>query len=523
MRPKPMVLVILDGWGVREERHGNAIYHAATPHFDGWWRSRPHALVQTSEEHVGLPEGQMGNSEVGHTNLGAGRVVSQDLTRIDRAIRDGRLGDNEAVRRLLHQTVVHRGVLHLCGLFSPGGVHAHTAHLLAAVHVAQQQGVQQIALHAILDGRDTPPRSALGYVATVQEALQRFGVGRIVSVCGRYYAMDRDKRWDRVQKAYDMMTRGVGHRASDPLSAIQAGYDRGEDDEFIQPTLIVGEDASVTCLEDGDAVWMVNFRADRMREICHALRDPSQGQNAFQGFVRQRQPKLASLLTMTQYDAGLPAVEVAFPPEPLTQILGEVLSQHGLRQLRAAETEKYAHVTYFFNGGQELLFPGEERLLVPSPKVATYDVQPSMAAEHLTDCLLAWLAQDARMPDGGVDLVVVNYANADMVGHTGRWDAAVEAVEVVDRCLGRLAEVVLSMGGELLITADHGNADCMIEHATGQPHTAHTLSAAPLLYLGRSATIRDGRLCDIAPTLLALMDLPQPTQMTGASLIAVNV
>lgn len=517
--PKPIVLVVLDGWGFRAETQHNAIHHAKTPHFDHWWQSRPHALVQTCAEHVGLPDGQMGNSEVGHTNLGAGRIVYQDFTRINRAVWQGHLADNLAIKETVERALRVDGAVHLCGLLSPGGVHSHSEHVLAAVMAAKNCGAKRIYIHAILDGRDTPPRSALDYLAPFQEALQYIGAGRIVSVCGRYYAMDRDKRWERVQKAYDMLTLGHGYQAVDPLRAVQDGYDRGENDEFLKPTLILDADDAVTTLADGDSLLMLNFRADRMREICHALLDPQEGEGAFSGFARQRKPKLSSMLTMTQYDATLHPVTVAFPSEPLTNVLGAFLSQRGLRQLRAAETEKYAHVTYFFNGGAETAFPGEARLMIPSPKVATYDLQPEMAAEILTDQLVERVVTVAGQAEGGFDFIVVNYANPDMVGHTGQFEATVRAIETVDRCLGRLAQAVLSVGGELLITSDHGNADCMVTSTTGQPHTAHTVSPAPLLYLGRPAVLEDGRLCDIAPTLLRLMGLPQPEQMTGTPLL----
>ncbi|MBF0162079.1 MAG: 2,3-bisphosphoglycerate-independent phosphoglycerate mutase [Magnetococcales bacterium] len=513
MRAKPITLVVLDGWGVRAETRHNAIHHAHTPNFDRWWQERPHALVQTSAGDVGLPEGQMGNSEVGHTNLGAGRIVYQDLTRINQAIWSGGLADNPAIEETIEKALACQGAVHLCGLLSPGGIHSHSEHLLAAVLAAKNCQAKKIYIHAILDGRDTPPRSAGEYLQAFQDGLKRIGAGRIVSVCGRYYAMDRDNRWERVQKAYDMLTLGSGHRASTPLLALQAGYERGEDDEFIQPTLVVADGQEAITLQDGDGLLMLNFRADRMREICHALLDPASGARAFQGFVRSRQPRLAGMLTMTLYENSLQPVAVAFPPQPLTHLLGERVSRMGWRQLRAAETEKYAHVTYFFNGGQEAPFPGEERLLIPSPPVATYDQHPAMSAEALTEGVIQRLAQDP------FDFVVVNYANPDMVGHTGQFAATVEAIATVDRCLGRLAEAVLQMGGELLITADHGNADCMWDDESNQPHTAHTSHPAPLIYLGRPAKLRNGRLCDVAPTLLQLLELPQPEQMTGLPLL----
>ncbi|WP_130470276.1 2,3-bisphosphoglycerate-independent phosphoglycerate mutase [Candidatus Magnetaquicoccus inordinatus] len=515
MRAKPVALVVLDGWGINQDSRYNAIHHAATPNYDRWLNSQPHTLVQTSAGDVGLPDGQMGNSEVGHTNLGAGRIVYQDLTRINKAIWDGELASNLALEQSIQTAIEKQSAIHICGLLSPGGIHSHSDHLLAAVLTAKDCRAKKVYIHAILDGRDTPPRSALTYLEEFQRALKRIGCGTIVSLCGRYYAMDRDKRWERVQRAYDMYTLGSGLQSPDPLQAVHEAYQRGEDDEFVQPTLIINQDLPEPVIfQDDDVLLMLNFRADRMREICHALLDPQSGAQAFQGFTRSRQPKLAAMLTMTQYDSSLQPVAVAFPPDSLSRILGEELANAGLRQLRAAETEKYAHVTYFFNGGREESFPGEDRLLIPSPKVATYDLQPEMSAHDLTEQIIA------RVEQGIYDFIVVNYANPDMVGHTGRFAAAVQAIETVDHCLGRLADTILQAGGELLITADHGNADCMLEEQTQQPHTAHTSNPAPLIYLGKRAiTLQPGRLSDIAPTLLELLELPQPLQMTGTSLL----
>ncbi|MBF0153720.1 MAG: 2,3-bisphosphoglycerate-independent phosphoglycerate mutase [Magnetococcales bacterium] len=512
MRPKPMMLVVLDGWGFRSETAHNAIHAARTPHFDEWMQKRPHALVETSAGHVGLPDGQMGNSEVGHMNLGAGRIVYQELTRITLAVKQRTFHQNPALLDGIAKAVASGGAVHIMGLLSPGGVHSHTDHMLAAVQTAKDNGAKRIFVHGFLDGRDTPPRSAIEFVADFEKGLAAIGAGRIATICGRYYVMDRDKRWDRVQQAYDMLTQGKGFTATDGLAAVRAGYERGEDDEFVKPTVIVDNGAALGTVADGDTILMLNFRADRVREISHVFTDPAEGSSAFTGFQRERLPRLAAFVTLTLYDETLHNVAVAFPPERLHELLGQEIARHGLKQLRAAETEKYAHVTYFFNGGEEAPCAGEDRLLIPSPRVATYDLQPEMSAAALADAVVE------RVQSGQYDLIVVNFANPDMVGHTGKFDAAVKAIETVDHCLGRVAKALLAAGGEMLITADHGNADQMIDE-TGQPHTAHTNNPAPLIYLGRKAKMSNGALCDIAPTLLHLMGLPQPTAMTGRSLV----
>lgn len=503
-RPKPTVLCILDGYGAREEVENNAIAAASTPVMDGLMAANPHAVLDASEDHVGLPAGQMGNSEVGHMNIGAGRVVLQDLPRIDRAVESGELARNPALLDFAEQIKARGGTAHLLGLLSPGGVHAHQDHMAALAEALVDLGVP-VKVHAILDGRDTPPRSAEAYLKSFLVAAPR---APIASVSGRYFAMDRDKRWDRVEKAYRAIAKADGARAEDALSALAAAYERGETDEFAAPTAI-GDYAGMA---DGDGLVMANFRADRAREILTALLDP-----AFDGFDRPERAELAAALGMVEYsDALNPFAAPLFPPETPQDTLGEVVSHAGLTQLRIAETEKYAHVTFFFNGGQETPFEGEERILVPSPDVPTYDLKPEMSAEEVTDKLIEAIGS------GRFDLIVVNYANPDMVGHTGDFDAAVRAIETVDRCLGRLVEAVETAGGAMLITADHGNADMMADPASGQAHTAHTMNKVPLVYCGPQAhrlTLSDGRLADLAPTLLAIMGLDQPRAMTGRPLI----
>lgn len=508
LRPLPMVLVILDGWGIGPATDDNAIYVGKTPHFDRWWQEQPHALVRTSEGDVGLPKGQMGNSEVGHLNIGAGRIVYQDYTRIDRAIADGSFYHNVALVEAIQTAQKKQTAVHIMGLLSPGGVHSHYDHLLAAVQLAGDMGVEKVYLHAFLDGRDTPPRSARAYVATVENKLSNLQLGRIVSLCGRYWAMDRDKRWDRVERAYNMLTMGEGLNARSADEAIVAAYARGENDEFVQPTCI-GQAVTVA---DGDVVLMMNFRADRARELGHAFTD---ARDVFQGFSRKKHLQLSHYVTLTQHDETLTGVGIAFLPVTLQGIMGEEIARLGWSQLRAAETEKYAHVTFFLNGGREEPFAGEDRLLIPSPKVATYDLKPSMAAVELTEAIIA------RLRAKRYDWVVINYANPDMVGHTGILSAAIAAVECVDACLGRLWETVCALGGEIVITADHGNVEQMRELHGQTPHTAHTTRPAPLIYLGKqSVMLRDGRLCDIAPTLLALMGRPPTPEMEGVSLLA---
>jgi 2,3-bisphosphoglycerate-independent phosphoglycerate mutase len=516
---RPVMLVVLDGWGWREERADNAVLQARTPNFDRLWAGCPHGLLRTSGLDVGLPDGQMGNSEVGHLNIGAGRVVMQDFPRISRAIEDGTLAANPALKKLIAALRKSGGACHLLGLASPGGVHSHQDHAAALAHILDAAGVK-LVVHALTDGRDTPPRSAGDDLHRLAAALPPSA--RIGTVCGRYYAMDRDKRWDRVEKAFRAIAEGKGTRFADAASVVDDAYAKDVTDEFIVPACIGG----YAGMQDGDALLCFNFRADRVREILAALLDPT-----FDGFARPGPKKFAAVLGMTQYSTALDAfMDTLFPPQPMTHLLGQVVAAAGRTQLRMAETEKYAHVTYFLNGGEETPNPGEDRVMVPSPKVATYDLRPEMSAPELTD--KAVTAINGKK----YDLIVLNFANPDMVGHTGRLDAAIRAVETVDTCLGRIADAVAQAGGALLVTADHGNCEMMRDPETGGPHTAHTINPVPVFLQGAEhlfspgpvspgpvspgpTALAAGRLADIAPTLLELMGLPKPSEMTGASLI----
>jgi 2,3-bisphosphoglycerate-independent phosphoglycerate mutase len=505
-RPRPVVLCILDGWGERGGGADNAIETANLPVWRRLLARWPHARLQASEHYVGLPDGQMGNSEVGHTNLGAGRLVLQDLPRIDAAIVSGELARMPALLDFVGRLKQSGGTAHLIGLLSPGGVHSHQKQIAALARLVAEAGVP-VAIHAVLDGRDTPPKAALAYLADFRSDVAGLGNLRIATVIGRYYAMDRDKRWDRVEKAYRVLVHGEGAAAADAASAVEAAYARGETDEFVEPTAIGGYRG----MHDGDGLLTANFRADRVRETAAALLDPD-----FTAFARGRRVRFAAALGLVEYSAELnPFLETLFPPQDLSETFGEIVAKAGLKQLRIAETEKYAHVTFFFNGGREAVFSGEERILVPSPKVATYDQQPEMAAPEVTDKIVAAIAS------GRFDVIVLNYANADMVGHTGRLDAAVKAVETIDKCLGRVAAAVERAGGTLVVTADHGNAETMRDPETGGPHTAHTLNPVPLLVVNPpgDVVLEDGRLADVAPTLLDLLGLDKPAAMTGHSLI----
>jgi len=512
-KPTPVLLAILDGWGYGEPSDTNAVHVAKTPNMDRWLARYPFTTLVAHNGLVGLPEGQMGNSEVGHLNIGAGRIVYQDFTRINRAIRDRSFFANPVLARAMDGVRDRGGALHLLGLVSDGGVHSHLDHLVALLEMARERKLERVYIHAFMDGRDTPPESGAAYLARLAGEVARIGCGRVATVTGRYYAMDRDNRWDRVHKAWQALVQGIGLRtAAEPEEAVRQAYRRGETDEFIQPLVLLNGDEPVATVRDGDSIIFFNFRADRARQLTHAFTDPD-----FEAFPRPDRPRLTEYVTFTRYDNHFD-LPVAFPPAKLRRILGEEISRHGLSQLRIAETEKYAHVTYFFNGGREEPFALEDRLLVASPQeVATYDRKPEMSAPAVTDTLLARLAEKEY------GLVVLNFANADMVGHTGIMAAAIRACEVVDSCLGRLVERFMAMGGVVLITADHGNAEIMYNKETGGPMTAHSSNPVPLIlvsdrHLGWNLRT-GGALKDIAPTVLDLLGLPQPEEMEGISLL----
>lgn len=502
---QPLALIILDGFGCREETKGNAIAAARTPHLDRLMASCPHTRIGASGMDVGLPDGQMGNSEVGHTNIGAGRIVYQELTRITKSFDEGEALGNPALTAAMENARRPGQALHLMGLLSDGGVHSHIRHLYGLMEMARRFAVERVYLHCFMDGRDVPPTSGIGFIAALQQKIKELGLGQIATVSGRYYAMDRDNRWERVKLAYDAIVNGEGNKNPDPVAVIQKSYGAGVTDEFIVPT-VVTEGAGIKA---GDSVIFFNFRPDRARELTRALVDPD-----FAGFEREKGFFPLTYICMTQYDATMPNVEVAYRPESLTNTLGEYLSRLGKTQLRIAETEKYAHVTFFFNGGVEAPYEGEDRVLIPSPKVATYDLQPEMSAYAVTDEAVR------RIESGRYDVIILNYANCDMVGHTGVFEAAVKAVEAVDTCLGRLLAALEKAGGRAFLTADHGNADQMADE-NGAPFTAHTTNPVPFVAIGfGDVTLRSGgRLADIAPTMLQAMGLPQPEEMTGRSLL----
>ncbi|MCI9413555.1 MAG: 2,3-bisphosphoglycerate-independent phosphoglycerate mutase [Clostridiales bacterium] len=507
---KPLALIIMDGFGINPSDYGNAIKAANTPRLDQLFAENPCTKIGASGMDVGLPDGQMGNSEVGHTNIGAGRVVYQELTRITKSITDGDFFENPALLAAMENAKKPGAALHLAGLLSDGGVHSHNTHLYGLLQMAKKRGVEKVFVHCLMDGRDVPPTSGVDFLAELQEKMKEIGVGRIATVIGRYYAMDRDNRWERVGKAYAAMVYREGVQTADPVAAVAASYqaidDEGKNitDEFVVPTVVAGGEP----IKAGDSVIFFNFRPDRAREITRTLVDPD-----FSGFERREGFFPLTYVCMTQYDALMPNVQIAFKPQSLTHTLGEYVSEKGMTQLRIAETEKYAHVTFFFNGGVEKEFPGEDRVLINSPKVATYDLQPEMSAYPVCDAVVE------RIKSGKYDMIILNYANCDMVGHTGVFDAAVKAVEAVDECVGRTVDALLEMDGTAMITADHGNADKMYE-PDGSPFTAHTTNLVPFCVVGTPCELRDGgRLADIAPTMLQVMGLDKPAEMDGTSLI----
>ena len=504
LKNAPVALIIMDGWGIGNMQDpNNAIKIANTPVIDGLMDKFPHAQLQASGEAVGLPDGQMGNSEVGHTNIGAGRVIYQELTRITKAIKEGTFFENEALNAVVNEAKKNGGALHLMGLMSPGGVHSHMNHLYGLLELAKKAGLTEVYVHAFLDGRDVPPSSAAEYLAELEAKLKEIGAGKVATISGRYYAMDRDKRWDRVQKAYDAIANAEGNQAASSAEGIQASYKEEKTDEFVVPTVIDG----YLGMKSGDGVIFFNFRPDRARELTHAFTDTT-----FDGFERNEDLKL-SFATMTQYEEGL-NVKIAYPPQTIENTLGATIEQQGMTQLRIAETEKYAHVTFFFKGGVEEPYKGEDRILVPSPKVATYDLQPEMSAIEVTDKVVE------AIKSGKYDFIILNYANGDMVGHTGIIPAAVTAIETVDTCVGRFVEAIREVGGEVCITADHGNADQMVDPETKQPFTAHTTNPVPFITVSdRVKSVNDGALCDIAPTLLTLAGVKIPAEMTGKCLV----
>ncbi|HET9113625.1 MAG TPA: 2,3-bisphosphoglycerate-independent phosphoglycerate mutase [Burkholderiales bacterium] len=506
----PALLIILDGFGCRKCSTDNAIALAAKPNWDRYWNRYPHTLLQASESAVGLPSGQMGNSEVGHLNIGAGRVVYQEFTRIDLAIRDRAFFTNPALKHAISAARQNDGALHILGLLSDGGVHSHESHIHAMLEMAAQEGLKKVYLHVFLDGRDTAPRNAEMYLQRLQAKIDALQTGRIATMIGRYFAMDRDHRWQRIKAAYDLITRGKAEfTAPDALTGLKSAYERGESDEFVKATAIVGDHETPVRVNDGDSIVFMNFRSDRARQISRPFIEPD-----FAEFDREHLPKLADFCTLTGYSDDF-NVSVAFPPARIRNSFGEYISRLGLKQLRIAETEKYPHVTFFFNGGEETVYPGEERIMIASPDVATYDLKPEMSAYELTEKLVA--AIESKQ----FDAIICNYANADMVGHTGNLDAAILAIEALDRCLGQVIPAMQAQGGEILITADHGNAELMTDAHTHQAYTAHTTNLVPLLYIGeRSASLaQNGALEDISPTLLRIMDVPQPAEMTGKALI----
>lgn len=506
----PVCLLILDGFGYREEVSDNAIAQAKKPNLDALWQNFPHTLINASEHYVGLPDGQMGNSEVGHLNIGAGRIVFQDFERINNSIASGEFFEHPELKPALLAAKTNNKALHIFGLLSDGGVHSHQEHIHAMVEMAAKLGLDKVYVHAFLDGRDTPPVSAAPFIDALENHCAKLGTGKIASISGRFYGMDRDKRWPRVEAAYKLFTEGEGEfTAESAAKGLQDAYARGENDEFVKATAIRQAGEAPVKLEDGDVVVFMNFRSDRARQLTHALLAEE-----FDGFHRRHVPKLAAYFTLTMYDKKETKASVIFPPQQVRNTFGEYLSALGLTQLRIAETEKYPHVTFFFNGGEETVFAGEDRILVPSPKVETYDLQPEMSAFEVTDRL------EEAILSKKYNAIICNYANCDMVGHSGNLKAATQAVEALDTCIGRVVNAMQSIGGEVLITADHGNAEQMYDAANHQPHTQHTTNLVPLIYIGRQGILSEGgALSDLAPTLLHMMGLSQPTEMTGKNLL----
>ncbi|MBE9525651.1 MAG: 2,3-bisphosphoglycerate-independent phosphoglycerate mutase [Proteobacteria bacterium] len=510
--PKPLALIILDGWGCSEDHEHNAIFEAKTPVWNKLWKKNPHTLIKASGPEVGLPAGQMGNSEVGHLNIGSGRVVYQEYTRVSRAVRTGSFFTNCTLTEAVDKSIENNSAIHIMGLLSSGGVHSHECHIHAMVKLAAERGLKKIYLHAFLDGRDTAPKSAENSIKEMQKIFDELGHGQFASVIGRYYAMDRDHRWERIKLAYDVITDGHGEfTAKSALKALNKAYERGESDEFVQATSIVSEGKEAIKMEDGDTLIFMNFRSDRARQITRPFIEDN-----FEAFRRDRQFKLREFVSLTEYSSKFD-LPVAFPPERLSNVFGEYISNLGLRQLRIAETEKYAHVTFFFNGGEEEPFPDEDRILINSPDVATYDLQPEMNAPKLTKKLIK------AVNSGQYDTIICNFANPDMVGHTGNEKATIKAIEALDVFIDKISKAVIEAGGELLLTADHGNAELMLSKETGQAHTAHTCNPVPFVYIGRDAVMADsGALSDIAPTMLYLMGLEIPPQMNGRSLVTLS-
>ena len=504
MSRKPLALIIMDGYGINNSSYGNAVYAAKKPNLDKYFAQCPNTIIGASGLDVGLPDGQMGNSEVGHTNMGAGRIVYQMLVKISKSIKDGDFFANPAMTAAVNNCKEKNSALHIMGLLSPGGVHSHIEHLYGVLEMAKKNNIEKVYVHAFLDGRDVPPSSAAEYMEEAVAEMNKIGVGRVATISGRFYAMDRDNAWDRVEKAYTAMVMGEGVAASDPVQAIKDSYANGVTDEFMLPTVVEGG-AKIAA---DDSVVFINFRPDRARQITRAFVDPD-----FAGFERKNGFMPLNFVCMAQYDATMPNVSVAFPPEQLTMVMGEYLSKMGKTQLRIAETQKYAHVTFFFNGGEETVFEGEERILIKSPDVETFDMKPEMSAYEVTDAVEKAIAEDKY------DVIILNFANCDMVGHTGIMDAAVKAVESVDECVGRVVDAIAKQGGTTIITADHGNADKLMEE-DGSPFTAHTTNPVPVIVVGHDCKLREGGvLADIVPTMLEIMGLPQPAEMTGKSLI----